>query len=211
MAARLTTSRGVSREKFLAAVGVPTTAQWMSGGLRGAERAEGRGDFLKPRVELDCLRQFFDAEINGALADAVLVGVGVNAGECAWLADGEHDGVKLAVLVGNHGGDGAERVTTGGVFVGREVVGVGQMAGADAAGVRVVVVGIFGVNGQVGHVALLLLAGHEAQNGVRDLLLVELGLAGLVEITCRLAKLLVDEVIKRLVNGGRAAAQTKTV
>ena len=42
-------------------------------------RAEGRGDFVEPRVELDCLRQFLDAEINGALADTLPVGVTVNA------------------------------------------------------------------------------------------------------------------------------------
>ena len=58
---------------------------------------------------------------------------------------------------------------------------------------------------------LLLFAGHEAQNGVGDLLLVELRLAGLVEISGRLAKLLVREIIQRLVNGGGAAAKSKAV
>ena len=47
--------------------------------------------------------------------------------------------------------------------------------------------------------------------GVGDLLLIELRLAGLVEISSRLAKLLVDEIVERLVNGGGAAAQTKAV
>ena len=74
--------------------------------------------------------------------------------------------------------DGAEGVTAGGVFVGGDVAGVGQAAGADGAGRLVVVVGVVIVNGAVGNVALLLFAGHEAEDGVGDLLLVELGLAG---------------------------------
>ncbi len=173
--------------------------------------SEGCGDFVKPRVELDCLRQFFDAEINGALADAVAVGVAVNAGECARLADGEHEVVKLALLFGDHGGDGAKRVTAGGVLVGGQVAGVWQMTGADAAGGVVVVVGVGLVNGDVGDVALLLFDGHEAQHGVGDLLLIKLRLAGLVEVAGGLAKLLVDEIIKCLVNSRGAGAQTKAV
>ncbi len=43
-----------------------------------AGRAEWRGDFVKPRMELDCLRQLLNAEINGAAANLVAVGVGVN-------------------------------------------------------------------------------------------------------------------------------------
>ena len=69
-------------------------------------------------------------------------------------------------------------VAAGGVFVGAEVAGVGQVAGADGAGGLVVVVGVVVVNGAVGDVALLLFDGHEAEDGVGDLLLVELGLAG---------------------------------
>ena len=169
-----------------------------------AGRAEWRGDFVEPRVELDCLRQFFDAEINGALADAVLVGVAVNPCQCAWLADGEHDAVKLALWFGNHGGDGAKGITAGGVFIRADVSGVGQVTSADA--IRAGVVVVFLVNRQVGHVALLLFAKHEAQNRMGDLLLIKLRLVGLVEISGGLAKLLVREIIKRLVNGGGAGA-----
>jgi hypothetical protein len=47
-------------------------------------------------MALDGLGQFIYAEINGALADTVAVGVAVNAGQCAWLTHGEHEVVKLA-------------------------------------------------------------------------------------------------------------------
>ena len=51
----------------------------MCGRLRcPAGRAEWRGDFVEPRVELDGLRQFLDAELNGAAANLVVVGVGMN-------------------------------------------------------------------------------------------------------------------------------------
>ena len=52
---------------------------------------------------------------------------------------------------------------------------------------RVVVVVVLVLDGGVGHVALLLLAAHVAEHGVRDLMLVELGLAGAVEVTGGLA------------------------
>ena len=65
----------------------------------GAERG---GDFLEPRMALNRLSQFLNAEIYCALADAVTVGVIVDAGQRAWLADGEHDVVKLAVIGRNH-------------------------------------------------------------------------------------------------------------
>ena len=142
-------------------------ARRMSGRLRcPAGRAEWRGDFLEPRMKLDGFGQFLDAKINRALADAVAVGVSVNPRQRAWLADGKHDGIKLAVLVGNHGGDGAKGIAAGGVFVGADVSGVGHVASADAAGGVVVVVCVGFVNRQVGHVALLLFAGHEGQDGV---------------------------------------------
>ena len=57
-----------------------------------------------------------------------------------------------------NGGNGAEGIAAGGVFVGGDAAGVGQVAGADAAGGVVVVVGVGFVNRQVGHVALLLFA-----------------------------------------------------
>ena len=173
--------------------------------------AEGRGDFLEPRMSLDGLGQSLNAGINSALPDAVAVGVTVDTGECAWLADGEHDVIKLAVGCGDHGGDGAERVPAGGVFVGPDVAGVWQVTGADAAGGVVVVVGVRLVNRQVGDVALLLFDGHEAEDGVGDLLLVELRLAGLVEVAGGLAKLLVGEIVERLVGGDVACAESVTV
>ena len=68
-----------SREKFLAAVGVNggVMASRVLGGL--ADVAEGRGDFVKPRVKLDGFGQFLNAEINRAAANLVTVGVGMNA------------------------------------------------------------------------------------------------------------------------------------
>ncbi len=162
-------------------------------------------------MALDGLSQSVEAGINSALADAVAVGVTVNAGECAGLADGEHEVVKLALLFGDHGGNGAERVTAGGVFVWGQVAGVWQTTCTNTTGDVVVVVGVGFVNGEVGDVSLLFFDGHEAQHGVGDLLLIKLWLAGLVEIAGGLAKLFVDEIIKRLVNSGGASAQTKAV
>ena len=71
------------------------------------------------------LGQLLDAEINGALADAVAVGVTVKAGQRAWLADGKHDVVKLAGICRNHCLKGAQSVAAGGIFVRRQVAGVG--------------------------------------------------------------------------------------
>ena len=70
--------RASAAKMFWAAVGVNggVMASRVLGCL--ADGAEWRGDFLKPRVELDCLGQFFDAEINGAAANLVAVGVGMN-------------------------------------------------------------------------------------------------------------------------------------
>jgi len=69
-------------------------------------------------MALEGFGQLLDAEINSALADAVAAGVAVNAGQGARLAHGEQETVKLAVGFGDHGGDGAEGVPAGGVFVG---------------------------------------------------------------------------------------------
>lgn len=176
-----------------------------------ADGAEGRGDFVEPRMALDGLGQLLDAGIDSALADAVAVGVTVDTGQCARFAHGEEEVVKLAVGCGDHGGDGAERVPAGGVFVGANVAVVWQVTGANTAGGVVVVVVVLVLNAAIGHLALLLFAGHEAEDGMGDLLLVELGLAGLVEISGRLAKLLVGEIVKRLVHGGGAGAESVTV
>ena len=46
-------ANGEAAKFFWPPLGWPTTAQWMSGGLRGAERAERGDNFLKPRVKLD--------------------------------------------------------------------------------------------------------------------------------------------------------------
>ena len=94
----------------------------------------------------------------------------------------------------------------GGVFVGGDPAGVGK----DGAGLVVVVVGVI-VNGAGGEVALLLFAGHEAEDGVGDLLLVELGLAALVEVAGGLAKLFVNQIVERLVNGNVTGAESVAV
>ena len=66
-----------SREKFLRPA--PFGTGRVCGRLRcPADRAEWRGDFVEPRMVLDCLRQFLDTEINGAAANLVAVGVGMN-------------------------------------------------------------------------------------------------------------------------------------
>ena len=162
-------------------------------------------------MALDGLGQFLNPKINRAASDTLAAGVTFHAGQCAWLAHGEHEVVKLAVWFGDHGVNGAEGVPAGGVFVGRQVARVGQVTGANTAGDVVVVVGVLLVDGEVGQVALLLFAGHEAEDGVGDLLLVELRLAGLVKIAGGLAELFVDEVVERLVNGDVAGAETVTV
>jgi hypothetical protein len=174
-----------------------------------ADGSEWGGDFVKPRMALDGLGELLNPKINRALADAVAVGVAVNPRQCAWLADGEHDVVKLAVWFGDHRMNGAAGVTAGGVFIGSDVAGIGQVAGANAAGS--IVVAVIGHDGQVGDVALLLLPAHVTQNGVRDLLLVELRLAGLVEISGGRAKLFVGEIVRHLVNGDVAGAKSVTV
>ena len=84
------------------------------------------------------------------MADGVGVEVGQRAGftALAIVPDGKAEVVKLAVLLGDHRGDGAESITAGSVFVGAYVGGVGQAAGAYGAGGLVVVVGAVVVNGQ---------------------------------------------------------------
>ena len=88
---------------------------------------------------------------------------------------------------------------------------VGQVAGADGAGGLLVVVGVVVVNGAVGDVALLLFDGHEANNRVRDLLLVELRLAALVEIAGGCAKLFAGQVVEGLLNHDITGAQSVAV
>ena len=211
MTARLTTIEGVSRENFLRPSpfgGGRVCRLGLGCPAAGSERG---GDFVEPRMALEGFGQFLDAGINATLADTVAGGVTVNAGQCAGLAHGKHEVVKLALLCGDHGVNGAEGVTAGGVFIGGQVAGVGNVAGANTAGGVVVVVGVRFVNGEVGDVALLLLARHEAEDGVGDLLLVELRLAGLVEVAGGLAKLLVGEIINGLVGGDVACAESETV
>ncbi len=67
------------------------------------------------------------------------------------------------------------------------------------------------VNGAGGEVALLLFAGHEAEDGVGDLLLVELGLAALVEVAGGLAEFLVGEVVQGVVHNDIAGAEAVAV
>ena len=69
--------QGEAAKKFWA-VRLSRARRWWDWLRCPAVRAEWRGDFVKPRVELDCLRQFLDAEINGAAANLVAVGVGMN-------------------------------------------------------------------------------------------------------------------------------------
>ena len=221
---RLTTIKGRQpRKKFVRAGRATVPDGWKGEGRRSAaslpsgsvaDGPEWGGDFVEPWMELDGLRQLLDAEINGAAADAVAVGVAVNPLQHAWLADGQHEAVKLAVAVRNHGGDGAEGVKAGGVFVGPEVAGVGHVTSAVRAALAIMkclLVGVISHDDKVCDVALLLFARHEAQNGVGDLLLIELRLAGLVEITGGGAKLFVGEIVERLVNGHAAAAESVAV
>ena len=150
--------------------------------------------------------------INGAAAGIQQEIAAVRAERRKLAAAGAGKGQKREnepVIGRYHGGNGAEGVKAGGVFIGAEVAGVGHVAGpvcAALAMMKCLLVGVISHDDKVGDVALLLFAGHEAQNGVGDLLLVELGLAGLVEITGGGAKLLVAQIIERLVNGGGAAA-----
>jgi len=97
---------------------------------------------------------------------------------------------------------------------GGEVAGVGQVTGAVRAARAIrdcFFVGVIWHDGQVGQVALLLLAGHVTQDGMGDLLLVELGLAGLVEVAGGLAELLVGEIVEGLVQGDVAGAESVAV
>ena len=94
-------------------------------GLRcPAERAEGGGHFLKPRMLADGAGKAVHAGIDSAEAQTVPGGVGVEVGQragftaLAIVPDGKAEVVKLAVLLGDHRGDGAESITAGGVFVG---------------------------------------------------------------------------------------------
>jgi hypothetical protein len=57
----------------------------------------------------------------------------------------------------------------------------------------------------------LLFDGHEAEDGVGELLLVELGLAGAIEVTGGLAEFLVGQVIEGLLNHDIAGAQSVAV
>ena len=66
-----------SREIFLA-VRLSRARHWWDWLRCPTGRAEWRGDFVEPRVELDGFGQFLDAEINGAAANLVAVGVGMN-------------------------------------------------------------------------------------------------------------------------------------
>ncbi|MEI6780561.1 MAG: hypothetical protein WCQ21_06515 [Verrucomicrobiota bacterium] len=52
---------------------------------------------------------------------------------------------------------------------------------------------------------------HKAEDGMGDLLLVELGLAGVVEVAGGLAKLFVDEVVEGLINDNVAGPQSVAV
>ena len=174
-------------------------------GLCGAARwSERAGDFVKPWVALDGVGQCFMRKLNGAQGDAVALGVspeplqGARLAALAVFSDGEPKVVQFAIGFGNHGENGAGGATTGGVFVRSNLADVRKVN--DARG-RVVVVEVCVVKGAVGDVALVLFDGHEAKDGVGDLLLVELGFAGAVEIAGGLAKFLVDEVIEGFING----------
>ncbi len=79
MAARLTTLKASAAKFFVRAGRATIPARRMCGWLDWpGDGAEWGGDFFKPRMALDGFGQFLNAEINGALADAVPVGVVVN-------------------------------------------------------------------------------------------------------------------------------------
>jgi hypothetical protein len=75
-------------------------------------------------VLADGAGQAVHAGIDSAEAETVAGGVGVKVGRGAGFAalagvpGGQAEVVKLAVLLGDHRGDGAEGITVGGVFVG---------------------------------------------------------------------------------------------
>ena len=68
---------GYSAKNFWA-VRLSRARRWWDWLRCPAGRAEGRGDFIEPRVELDGFGQLLDAEIYGAAANLVAVGVGMN-------------------------------------------------------------------------------------------------------------------------------------
>ena len=75
-----------SREKFLRPVPLGHRACVLGALGYGELGREGCGDFGEQRMLLDRVRQFLDAEVNGALADAMAGGVAMHAVKgAAWL------------------------------------------------------------------------------------------------------------------------------
>ena len=212
-----------SREKFFWAVGSvgPLILAFSPEGEKGqasralgcAEGAERGDNFLEPRVVLDGAGELAGHAVNAAGGEAVAAGVGFDLAGGLGLAqrDGEQDVVKLLLPCGHHRGDGGEGFAAGGGFIRGERAVVVDVAGGDAAGEVVIVVGLILTNGQVGQMALLLLAAHEGEHGVVDLALVENGPAGLVEILGGGTEVFVDEKIKGVVHHGGTAAQAVAV
>ena len=176
--------------------------------------AEGGGKLGEHGVKLDGGAKLLQSVVNGADADTLAAGVGFNIKAGAGLAEAEQKAVKLAVARGDGGGDGGEGgagIGADGVLVGGQGGIVGQMAGGDAAVIGLGVVVIFLADGEVGQVALLLLAGHEGVNGVGDLAAVENGAAGAVEILGGGTEVFVNEKIHGGINHQGTGAHAVTV
>jgi hypothetical protein len=73
-------------------------------------RAVSGGDMGEQGVLLNGFAELFQAVVNGADADAFLDGISFNIEAGAGLAKAKPEGVKLAVLRGDGGGDGPTEV-----------------------------------------------------------------------------------------------------
>lgn len=188
---------------------------WLAAALRSAEWAEGGGEFFEQRVLADGLGELGHVAVEGfdgnaAAAGQVLeAGSSVGGGAEAVATDGEPEVVEFVVFLRDKGAEGAESVLTGGVFVGGDLVGVGEATGVDGGGGLVVGVGVGVVDGVVGEVAAAVDGAEVGTDGEVNVVAAELGLAGLVEVAGGGAELFVDEVVEGFVNGDVGGAEAE--
>ena len=182
-------------------------------GLGGLERPVGGGDDGKHGKLLNRAGYLFNPVVYGAGADLHPAGVGLNVGEGIRLPHTHQEVVKLAVLGGDGGVDeveGAAGFGAGRGFIRAKTGDVGEVAGADRAGQVFGVVGFILVQVEVGHVALLLFAGHKGEHGVGDMAAGKAHPAGLVEILGASAEVFVDEKVEGFVHHDGAVAEAVT-